>query len=62
MRGKLNIAEVNCEEKGSICRAEGVSGYPMLMYYGGGSTEKTDYKSGRKLEQLKAFADQVSAP
>ncbi|OSD01995.1 thioredoxin-domain-containing protein [Trametes coccinea BRFM310] len=61
MKNKLNIAEVNCEEHNALCRQEGVTGYPMLFYYGGKGT-KTEYTGGRKLEQLKAFAEKVSGP
>ncbi|CDO70352.1 hypothetical protein BN946_scf184613.g2 [Trametes cinnabarina] len=61
MRKKLNIAEVNCEEHSALCRQEGVTGYPMLLYYGGRGT-KTEYTGGRRLEQLKAFSEKVSGP
>lgn len=61
MQHKLKIAEVNCEEHSAICRQEGVTGYPMLFYYGGKGT-KTEYTGGRKLEQLRAFAEKVSGP
>ncbi|KAI0655239.1 thioredoxin-domain-containing protein [Cubamyces menziesii] len=61
MQHKLKIAEVNCEEHNAICRQEGVTGYPMLFYYGGKGT-KTEYTGGRKLEQLRAFAEKVSGP
>ncbi|KAI0751693.1 thioredoxin-domain-containing protein [Daedaleopsis nitida] len=62
MRHKLNVVEVNCEAHGALCRQEGVSGYPMLFYYGGKNAGKTEYTGGRKLEQLKAFAEKVSGP
>ncbi|OBZ66615.1 Thioredoxin domain-containing protein 5 [Grifola frondosa] len=62
MQHKLTIAEVNCEEHGSLCRNEGVSGYPMLFYYGGNRAGKTEYTGGRGLGQLKAFADKLSGP
>ncbi|KAI8984891.1 thioredoxin-domain-containing protein [Trametes punicea] len=61
MQHKLNIAEVNCDEHSALCREEGVTGYPMLFYYGGKGT-KTEYTGGRKLEQLKAFAQKVTGP
>lgn len=62
MRGKLNVAEVDCEEHGAICKSQGVTGYPMLFYYGGNGSGKTEYTGGRKLDQLKAFAEKVSGP
>lgn len=62
MRGKLDIAEVDCEAHGAICRSQGIAGYPTLYYYGANGGSKTEYTGGRKLEQLKAFAEKVSGP
>ena len=59
MQYKLNIAEVNCEAHSALCKSQGITGYPMLQYYGGKGT-KTEYTGGRKLEQLLAFAEKVS--
>ncbi|ESK87822.1 thioredoxin domain-containing protein 5 [Moniliophthora roreri MCA 2997] len=58
LQNKLNVAEVNCEAHSSLCTAEDVQGYPTLIYYTAGS--KTEYNGGRKLEQLKAFAEKAS--
>jgi thioredoxin domain-containing protein 5 len=58
LQGKLTIAEVNCEDFKSLCQSQDVEGYPALMYYTGGS--KTEYSGGRKLEQLKAFAEKAT--
>ncbi|GBE79006.1 hypothetical protein SCP_0202030 [Sparassis crispa] len=62
MQHKLAIAEVNCDDHNALCHAEGVTGFPMLVYYGGKDGGKTEYTSGRKLEQLKAFAEKISGP
>ncbi|PIL36535.1 hypothetical protein GSI_00224 [Ganoderma sinense ZZ0214-1] len=61
MQHKLNVAEVNCEAHNALCKMQGITGYPMLHYYGGKGT-KTEYTGGRKLEQLLAFAEKVSGP
>ncbi|TBU43982.1 thioredoxin-domain-containing protein [Dichomitus squalens] len=61
MQHKLTLAEVDCEAHNALCRKEGVTGYPMLQYYGDKNT-RTEYTGGRKLEQLKAFAEKVSGP
>ena len=61
MQHKLTVAEVDCEAHNALCRSQGVTGYPMLQYYGDKNT-RTEYTGGRKLEQLKAFADKVSGP
>ena len=62
MQHKLTIAEVNCEAYEGLCRGEGVPGFPQLIYYGGKGQGKVEYTSGRKLEQLRAFAEKVSGP
>lgn len=62
MRGKLNVVEVDCEAHSSICRKEGISGYPMLFYYGDSGSGKTEYTGGRKFDQLRAFSEKVSGP
>jgi len=60
MQSKLTIAEVNCDENSALCKAQGVTGYPMLLFYSEGA--KSEYPGGRKLDQLKAFAEKASAP
>ncbi|KAJ8517439.1 hypothetical protein ONZ45_g5366 [Pleurotus djamor] len=62
MQNRLNIAEVNCDEHGSICSSQGVQGYPTLAYYPSGVDSKAEYTQGRKIEQLRAFAEKASAP
>lgn len=62
MKNKLTVAEVNCDEHSSVCRSQGVTGYPMLFYYSGKQGVKTEYTGGRKIEQLKAFAERISLP
>ncbi|KAL4241266.1 hypothetical protein ABKN59_000026 [Abortiporus biennis] len=62
MQGKLNVAEVNCDAHSSLCRSQGVTGYPMLIYYSPGGVDKTEYTGGRKFPQLKAFSDKLSSP
>ncbi|KIL63362.1 hypothetical protein M378DRAFT_164675 [Amanita muscaria Koide BX008] len=62
--GRVTIAEVNCEEERALCRQYKVDGYPTLMFLRkeGKDETKTDYKSGRKLEQLVSFVEKASAP
>ncbi|KAI0337496.1 thioredoxin-domain-containing protein [Trametopsis cervina] len=62
MRGKLNIAEVDCESNSALCHKQGVTGYPMLFYYGQRGHGKTEYTANRKLESLKAFSEKISGP
>lgn len=60
MQNKLTIAEVDCEDHSALCKSQGITGYPTLVYYGGAGV-KSDYAGGRKIDQLKAFADKASA-
>ena len=65
MKGKLNVAEVNCEVHKAVCQAQNVQGYPTLNYYTGGtgpSLHKTEYTGGRKLDQMQSFAEMAVAP
>ncbi|KAK0490375.1 protein disulfide isomerase [Armillaria novae-zelandiae] len=61
MQNQLTIAEVNCEDHKALCTSQEIPGYPSLMYYSVTGT-KNEYTSGRKLEQLAAFAEKASAP
>lgn len=60
MQNKLTIAQVNCDDHGALCKANGVQGYPTLIYMTSGGL-RSEYNGGRKLEQLKAFAEKASA-
>ncbi|TFK35040.1 protein disulfide isomerase [Crucibulum laeve] len=59
MQNKVTIAEVNCDDHSDLCKAEGVQGYPTLIYFGNGV--KSEYNGGRKIDQLKSFAEKASA-
>ncbi|KAJ6454695.1 protein disulfide isomerase [Mycena sanguinolenta] len=61
MQNKVTIAEINCDAHEKFCKSQGVGGYPTLIYYPPGG-EKSEYTSGRKLEQLKSFVEKASAP
>lgn len=55
MKDKLTVAEVDCEAHGSLCASHRVPGYPTLIYFSSGV--RSEYTGGRKLDQLKAFAE-----
>lgn len=59
MQDKLTIAEINCDDHSSLCKEQGIKGYPTLVYFQNGV--KSEYNGGRKLEQLKAFTEKASA-
>ncbi|KAJ6612649.1 thioredoxin-like protein [Mycena sp. CBHHK59/15] len=60
MQSKVTIAEVNCEAHEKFCKTQDVAGFPTLVYYPPGAA-KSEYTSGRKLDQLKAFVEKASA-
>ncbi|KAG0144665.1 hypothetical protein CROQUDRAFT_79729 [Cronartium quercuum f. sp. fusiforme G11] len=57
---QVNIAEVNCEEVDlkSICRKEGVPGFPTLIFYQEGI--KVEYPGSRALADMQAFAKKAA--
>ncbi|KAH9483160.1 Thioredoxin domain-containing protein 5 [Psilocybe cubensis] len=61
MKGRVNIVEVNCDDHTSLCKQEGVQGYPTLMWYANRGAKGYEYNSGRKIDQLKAFTDKASS-
>ncbi|ORX84912.1 thioredoxin-domain-containing protein [Basidiobolus meristosporus CBS 931.73] len=54
LRGKINVAEVNCEMYGQFCSTEEIRSYPTIKFIQEGSV--TLYDGGRTLEALSNFA------
>lgn len=63
MQGKVTVAEVNCDDNSSLCKAQGIQGFPTLVWFSQGNNEngRSEYISGRKFDQLAAFAEKASA-
>ena len=63
MQNKLTVAEVNCDDHSAVCKSQGIQGYPTLVWFGQGEDGpgRSEYNGGRKLDQLKAFAEKASA-
>ncbi|KAK9248009.1 thioredoxin-like protein [Lipomyces tetrasporus] len=57
MQGRLNIAEVNCDEETRLCKDARLRGYPSLMYFLG--TERVEYDGLRGVGDLVAFANKA---
>jgi len=57
MKGKLNIAEVNCEVETKLCKDIKLRGYPTLIFFKGG--ERVEYDGLRGLGDLVAFAQKA---
>lgn len=58
--GHVTIAEVNCDDHSGLCKKYHIEGYPTLLYIG--KEGSTEYKGGRKFDQLVSFAEKASAP
>jgi thioredoxin domain-containing protein 5 len=63
MQNKLTVAEVNCDDHSALCKSQGIQGYPTLVWFGQGEDGpgRSEYNGGRKLDQLKSFAEKASA-
>lgn len=57
MQGKLNIAEVNCEEEKRLCKDARLAGYPSLMFFVG--SDRVEYDGLRGVGDLVAFANKA---
>ena len=58
--GHVTIAEVNCDDHSELCKKYNIEGYPTLSYIG--KEGMTEYKGGRKFDQLVSFVEKASAP
>ncbi|KAK9447664.1 thioredoxin-like protein [Limtongia smithiae] len=59
MQGRLNVAEVNCEDEKRLCKDARLRGYPSLMYFVG--AERVEYDGLRGVGDLVAFANKAVA-
>jgi thioredoxin domain-containing protein 5 len=60
MQSKLTIAEVNCDEHGALCKTHNIQAYPTLLYFPA-EGQSIEYTGGRKIDQLKIFAENATA-
>ncbi len=49
------IAKVDCTIEKDICSANGIRGYPTLLFFKDGANEGTKYAGGRDLTSLKDY-------
>lgn len=58
LAGKVHIATVDCTTQGSLCSAQGVRGYPTLLFHmGGAGTTPVKYSGARDLAALTTFVE-----
>ncbi|KIM20922.1 hypothetical protein M408DRAFT_118006 [Serendipita vermifera MAFF 305830] len=60
LKGVVNVAEVNCDIHGSLCRNVGIEGYPTVIFYLNG--RKVDYTGRKALDAMATFARKAVAP
>ncbi|KAL7314527.1 hypothetical protein PS15m_006087 [Mucor circinelloides] len=58
LQGKVNVAEVNCEDNRALCQEYKIAGLPTLNYFVHGASLK--YTGERKLEKLLDYALDMS--
>lgn len=59
MKGKLNIAEVNCDVEKKLCKEAHVRGYPTLLFFRG--SERVEYDGLRGLGDLLDYSEKAAA-
>ncbi|KAG0359246.1 hypothetical protein BGZ54_010035 [Gamsiella multidivaricata] len=60
LKGKVNVAKVDCPANEVICRSQKVRGYPTIKLHQHG--QATDFNKQRTLESLSAFALGATEP
>ena len=60
MKGKLTIAQIDCEAQKALCQAQSIEGYPQLFFYSSG--KKVEYIGKRAFEQISAYANKAILP
>ncbi|PVF99148.1 thioredoxin-domain-containing protein [Serendipita vermifera] len=60
LKGIVNVAEVNCDQFGSVCSNVGIEGYPTLVFYLNG--KKIDYTGSKTLPAMETFVRKAVAP
>ncbi|KAI8063790.1 thioredoxin-like protein [Gongronella butleri] len=58
LKGKVNIAEVNCDVHRDVCKTQGIRGFPTLIMYSNGKTRV--HAGSRDLGSLLDFATSAS--
>ncbi|KAG0199841.1 hypothetical protein BGX28_006968 [Mortierella sp. GBA30] len=60
LKGKVNVAKVDCPANEVICRSQGVRGYPTIKLHQHG--QASEFNEKRTLESLTAFAVGATEP
>ncbi|KAH7101130.1 thioredoxin-domain-containing protein [Auriculariales sp. MPI-PUGE-AT-0066] len=60
MKGKLTIAEVDCEANKPICQKYKIDGYPQMFLFSNG--KRVEYIGKRAFEQIAAYANKAIMP
>ncbi|CCA75808.1 related to protein disulfide isomerase-Laccaria bicolor [Serendipita indica DSM 11827] len=60
LKGVINVAEVNCDAHGTLCRDQEIEGYPTVTLYLNG--KKVDYTGSKSVPAMEDFARKVMSP
>ncbi|KAG0306964.1 hypothetical protein BGZ98_001386 [Dissophora globulifera] len=60
LKGKVNVAKVDCPANEAVCRSQKVRGYPTIKLHQHG--QATEFSKQRTLESLSSFALGATAP
>ncbi|KAG8834138.1 hypothetical protein FRC17_009477 [Serendipita sp. 399] len=60
LKGVINIAEVNCDAHGTVCREQEIEGYPTIVLYLSG--KRIEYTGSKSVDVLEAYARKAMAP
>jgi len=61
LKGKVNVANVDCSGEGSECQQYGINGFPTIQYWSGGEKVGT-YEGPREWNDLLAWIDRRGQP
>ncbi|KAL1410129.1 hypothetical protein Q8F55_004132 [Vanrija albida] len=55
LKGKVNVAAINCDVHKGLCHVNGIEGFPTIRMYTKGQ-ERIEYPGRRSLDKIKQFA------
>lgn len=60
LKGRVQIAEVDCDRYPKVCKAQDIRGYPTLKWYSGSGSEGVEYTGKRTGDAMRAFINKAT--
>jgi len=60
VKGKFNVAKVDCTVEKDVCQEKGIRGYPTIKFFTDGKIH--DYNGARTIEAFTSFVDGIKNP